>query len=464
MDCGEQFMIDLDAIQQARLSKLDHTEARAEAIFASEKVVKSIEGDKCFISSYKSELLGVLPFTPVVYNLVCPRCFDKMGFDKFSALVGAGLVVPMLRAPYSEYDPPVRDFLFAHDHISVQEYDRFRTNSLYQFASKDEHAFGHHAIEEMRKIVAGQVDEEQYRNRIRSLEINLFPYTKEDGELLDLAIRACKTKDMDQLVRLRRRAVAIYQLRTAKVYNASAVVRGSELHALPPNTAIEADAARSISNDMQRMVAEGLGIMIPEDLRIEAYIELVKDYQPRITRAINSIIEASGPERTGLPKIIASINSEIERLKGLKRYKVMEVGIGFYKNNGLLAGGALLAATMGLAGSLFGCATGAVVAAVNVGTKLAKKKPDPALQRLGRTIVRDFQPYSEGLMRGYLGGTAPAISVLSLQRRLHAVSSTGTATVTKQTAAAATEKTKRPITAKKSPNKSTRRSTREKAS
>jgi hypothetical protein len=119
---------------------------------------------------------------------------------------------------------------------------------------------------------------------------------------------------------------------------------------------------------------------------------------------------------------VSAINSEIERIKGSRRYAVLEACVGFYKSNNFLVGGALLAASLGLAGSLLGCA--AVGSAV--GAKLAKKKglipENEALGRVKRMVARDVQPIANRLLKSYLGASTPAINVLSLQRTMQLAS------------------------------------------
>ncbi len=89
----------------------------------------------------------------------------------------------------------------------------------------------------------------------------------------------------------------------------------------------------------------------------------------------------------------------------------------------MLVGGALLAAIMTVSGQIIPCAA---VGAVAAGVKFAKQKglvkANPSLHRLGRMIARDIQPFTNRLMQTYLRGSAPAINVLSLQRRIKKIS------------------------------------------
>jgi hypothetical protein len=196
------------------------------------------------------------------------------------------------------------------------------------------------------------------------------------------------------------------------------------LEKLPSQSIGEISEAKNASSDLKAMIARGLGIRVPVDIPIDRYVELVRDYQPRISDAISSIapreITAQGAE--DLLADVAKINLEIERIKGTRRYAVLEACVGFYRSNSFLVGGALLAASLGLAGSLLGCAT----VASAVGARVAKKKglipENPALGRVKRMVVRDIQPVANRLLKSYLGGSTPAINVLSLQRVMQTAS------------------------------------------
>ena len=282
----------------------------------------------------------------------------------------------------------------------------------------------HRLLDEIQTSIEKRRDGKKYFALVTRIKSNMHPMIDADFELLESASRACKDKKIVDLENLKRLSDAVYELRSAQAFNAAMVVRRSELDELPSQTRAEVDEARNASADLRAMVAKGLGIRIPVDIDTDRYIELVKDYQPRISNVISSIVpsDANDEGLAELLKNVSAINREIERVKNLRRYAVLEACVGFYKSNSFLVGGALLAASLGLAGSLLGCAT----VGSAVGAKLAKKKglivENPALSRVKRIIARDVQPVTTRLLRSYLGGTTPAINVLSLQRRIQSTS------------------------------------------
>jgi hypothetical protein len=219
-------------------------------------------------------------------------------------------------------------------------------------------------------------------------------------------------------------SAVIEQIRRDEAFNAPILLEDSDLSRLPENLSDTVNEAHSKAANLRKMTADGLGITIPVDMPLETYIELVKDYQPRISATITSVLNAGNSEASVLDvsKNIAAINGEIERIKGLRRYAVLDACVGFYRDNRLLAAATMLAGSLGLAGSLVGCvaASGAAVGA-NIAKKKGWLKGSEATDRLRRIVNRDLQPAVDLFLKAYLGAKAPAINVLSLRRRISSV-------------------------------------------
>lgn len=420
-------MPDLDQAQEDRINPIAERyyagdKSALTSIFLSERVAKSIAGEKTLTSSFNlNKVLGILPFTPVVYSITCPLCITRENFASFKSLVSAGLVVPILLGRYSNYPDEVQSFVATHDHIYSEELDYFRGWSLGPMSDADTHASGHDIIARMETVVGDRRNQDKYLEVIGTFHENFFPYTNEDMLILELALEFCNKRRLSQLKRVGRLGSAINEFRTARALNAATLIDETELRNLPTDGGIYTDAARAASEDIKKLAAKGLGILVPTELPIEAYIEIVKDYQPRITATVNSVTPQQNVKDRAihLYKNVTDINAEIDRLMRSRRFVALEACLNVYRNNALLLGGAAVAAAMGLAGSVLGCASAAAFAA---GLKFAKRKglikEDASVQRMGRMIARDLQPYTDALMATYLGATGPAINVLSLRRRI----------------------------------------------
>jgi hypothetical protein len=190
---------------------------------------------------------------------------------------------------------------------------------------------------------------------------------------------------------------------------------------LPENVTADIDYALVNTGKLREAAAEGLKISIPTNVPLEAYIELVKDSQPRISEVIDLTLSKAPAEASLLDvsKNVSSINLEIEKLRSTRRYAVFDASMAFYRNNNSLINAALLAGAFGMAGSLFGtCATALGAAGKNIAKKKGWLKDNPSANRLGRMIAQDLQPYTDRMMQVFLGGNAPAVNVLSLRRRI----------------------------------------------
>jgi hypothetical protein len=160
------------------------------------------------------------------------------------------------------------------------------------------------------------------------------------------------------LKQLSRMSYVISQIRIGEAFNSPVLLEDSDLSRLPKDISVGGNEARAQAAKINKMVADGLGISIPTNIRLESYIELVKDYQPRISNAIRAVLGSENTQAsiTDASRNIIAINSEIERIKNLRRYTILEAGISFYKNNSTLVNGTLLAGALGFTGSLTGCA------------------------------------------------------------------------------------------------------------
>jgi hypothetical protein len=277
------------------------------------------------------------------------------------------------------------------------------------------------AVKDVLKGVEGRSDAAEYRSILEYFVRNMEPFPESDVDLLELGFRCCAEGRLSDLRQLRQMSSVISDIRVGEVFNSPILLKDADLSALPANVSPAITEGRSQAARLQKMVAEGLGLSIPREIPIDIYIELVRDYQPEICKTIKSILGSGGGEASILDasRSIIAINTEIERIRNLRRYVVLEASLGFYRNNRMLTNATLIAGALGLTGSLFGCA---VVGGTALGSHLAKKKGwlkgSEAVERLRRLIARDLQPAVDLVLKAYLGASAPAINVLSIRKRV----------------------------------------------
>jgi hypothetical protein len=416
---------DVDRLHSDRVDAImkkwgDNDSIEPKDLFISERVAKTIAGDKNFLPSYDtSKILASIPFSPTTYVLVCPACITSNNFAEFQALSKSGLVIPVVLSQYKHYPDSVRNFFMSVDHVSTHEYHAYRFARLKEQSSRG--VCAHCAELKIKKIVSNAPRKKgatELRQKARWLAQNLYPFLYPDYTLLDQATIASKNNDASHLDEITRLAETIYKVRSAQALSAPLAVSDEALSHVPAGISTDSDDGLRHLAEMRKMAADGLGLTFPADIPIERYIELAKDYQPEISR----IVEYTQPSSSiaGFAKRIASLNSEIERIQGLKRYVMLEASIAVAKQHKGLAFTAILAGTLGTAGlGWLGCGGGVAAGAA---IKLAKKKGflgrNKSAERLGRMIERDLQPYLSKLIAAYAGSEATAVSVLFLRKKI----------------------------------------------
>lgn len=421
---------DLDKLHDKRLDALvkrwhEGDDVDINDIFVSELVINSLDNEKTLIESFDlPNILALLPFTEIIYVEICPYCITKSNFEAFKSLTISGLIIPVLNGPYHAYPDPVIDVLKGHNHVSWHEYLLFKSTILPHLADG---GLCRHCVDkredELKALVKGKRKAPIYRENLDRLMYNISPFVPPDFELLDEIEVAFKTLDIDRVIQLRDMSEAINSFRNAQAFNAVLSFNEKDISNIPPGITDESDDARRVALELNGMVSDGLGLKIPTDINIDQYIELLKDFRPDILQITNTIMDSSNIEGDLSVKqllgTISSINTEIERIKGLKRYMLYEAGVEFVGNNKTFVASAFIASAMGLAGSLTGCiGVAAAGAAVNQAKRKGKLKTGKSIGKLGTKIHRDLQPNIDHLIAKYIGTEVPAMRVLSIRKAL----------------------------------------------
>jgi hypothetical protein len=349
---------DLDRIQcqrvQAFMKSNGFQRRTIDNIFLSERVSESINEPKIFLYSYDiQKILSYLPLAKNIYVSVCPKCVSRERLNTFKPLVERGAIVPALTSPYSVYPGAVQRIVASHDHMSCFEFDAYRSVVLRN--SVDRMICSHCAgmrRDEILKIMKKSKVLLSNEDDIGRVMHNLFPFIYPDFELLDALQSAAKRESKIRIEELVRLSYVINSIRSSEAFNAQIVMDESDIRKIPKGFAKATDEALRLSVPVNKQVSDGLGLTIPTDIPIERYIELARDFQPRISTIIGNIL---GDDRksdeltntTALNKEIMKINMEIERVKGLKRHLLLESAVSFYSSNRALVSTAFIAGSLG---------------------------------------------------------------------------------------------------------------------
>ena len=402
-----------------------------------ERVLQTIDKPKIMIHGFRLEtILPLLPFSPVAYVSVCPRCIGTdERIDQCLELVRAGLIVPVLADKYSEFPDRIVAELKTRDHISTYEAAYFIDAQLSRISRGHrlcDHCFDGRTskVIERAKILASPKMLRAIKAAVEQAAENLRPPIFPDYEIMDALELAISDHDGARIIQLSDVSGVIKQIREAQIWNSALPVSASDLEGAPPHISSEMDEGRLVSIGLHRCIAEGLALKIPMDVPLPQYAEIIQEFQPRISAVVSRVVDKAGKKGSGFESMsreISRLNNEIDRIKNLKRYLVVEAIAEPIRKNKALVTATLVAGALGLGGSLVGCASalaagGAVKAAkrYKIGdVLLASLKGNKSLAKLGSKIQTEIvQPQVDKVMAQYLQADLPAITILAIKRDL----------------------------------------------
>lgn len=421
----------IDQVQRERVDRFwnglkDGQSWRADDLFLSERVVKTLADNKVLLAHFDAPgILSLLPFTPTIYVEVCRNCLTEKTASVFSSLVRTGSIIPILLGPYEEFPASLMTVIQSHDHMSCYEYAFYRQQMLFSIAEGGvcRHCLKRE-VDSFSKMVKRRKNANLYNRYLRNLVANLAPYVDFDFELVHLLHDAAKKNNTEGARQLANLGFAMHEIRSSQAFNAECVVNADLLSQIPKDISVGDGDSPDFSANVKQQLAAGLGLKLPVGNSVEEYIEIARAFQPRISSAINGAITASSDatKKLSLDEIVKrqmEINSEVERIAGLKRYLMLESAIDFFANNKALTATALIAGAMGLATGIVGCASGLIGGAAS---KFAKTKgwikESESGKKLIRAVKNDVQPYVDLLLAKYTKSYVPAVSILTLRRDL----------------------------------------------
>jgi len=394
--------------------------------FISERVAETIGDEKILLTSFdKEKILSFLPYTNNLYVCICPACAkSKDIISDIKVFTARQEIVPILTARYSVYDEALKDFILKHDHVPKYEYDAFRY--LMSLGTRG-NPLCHHCINEARNEAISGIETDLkekaglYYDQILS---NIYPHTEQDTAFLDVLNAAFKQKDSKKVKQLMDTSYAVYSARSASALFSPITIDDSSFSILPDNVLSEIDEALNVSTALKRQISEGFGLKIPIGMPLEQHIEMIQDYRPRISRAIDKTTKKIGKNTdiSRLQKEIIKLNGEIERISASRRYAVIESAVDLFSNNRALLTTAIISGALGYGGSMFGCApegvgAGATASALSLGARrMGLTKPSEKLEKLIRRFTGDLQPAIDQMLVTCLGVSSISVNVLSIRR------------------------------------------------
>jgi len=362
--------LDLDKVHDERLDRLweklpKRRDKLLSSIFVGERVIQTIEAPKILVEGYRlATLLPLLPFSPVTYVSICPGCLtNKDEVGQFIALTQADLIIPVLTGKYRDFPDSLVETLKRKDHVSA--YENHFYYSVQSFRLSDgphicEDCFAKHKGRLLKK--AAKVNGVSTKTATSAIDYTidrLYPLISRDYEIIAAFEAAIDDGNPVGLKQIANMVNALHDLRMAQVWNGVLPLSSSDLADLPEGISKAADEGRSVAFGLRRYIAEGLGLRVPLDVPIDRYADLVREFQPRISSIVDRIINQKGANGKGfdaMSREISRLNNEIDRIKNLKRYLIIEAIAEPMKKNKAVVAASLIAGILGLGGYLVGCA------------------------------------------------------------------------------------------------------------
>jgi hypothetical protein len=397
--------------------------------FSNPHVAALYRADKLLLTRFnRAEILTLLPFTPTLFVEICPQCITGSNFETMNALCKAGLMIPILTAPYQMFPAPVVESVAGADHVSFWEFRFHRTEFLLR---ADEQKRCRCGVMDIEKRILARAPRRNIRsrkwNRLDAdiLFENLRPYVAPDDELLALVNQHMRAKRMAALHHLTHVSFAVREVRTAQAFNAGLVANGLELQSLPSYIMAEADETRRLAFSLKTLASEGLGLRLPDCIPVRPYIDLIRDLRGHLPTVAEGVLKlASTPEglvdAPAVCRILAELNREIERVQRSKRYLVWEAAVGLMRG-GLKLAIPLVAAKTAVRILLDRVAPSESLPASRRESSLGPQT-DPIQDILVPRFLRYLQPYMDKVTARLFGSNVLAMQVLSSRRHLGKVS------------------------------------------
>ncbi|WP_141018297.1 hypothetical protein [Azoarcus sp. DD4] len=348
--------MDIDKIQEKRVDKLwkswhDDGNLEISDVFLSAQVLELVDEQKIAFESFNVEqILSVIPFSNTVFVLICPACIDSDNFEVFEGLVNAGLIVPVFQARYRYYPPEVVQAVATKPHISVYEFEIFRTAILH---SRSEAAVCSHCVEErevqLDRLIRGKRNAPQFRDHLETVVRNIRPFVDPDFEILDELEESFSSRSLDRAQQIADTSFGIQTLRNAQALNAPLLLTDEKLDHLNRYELEELEELRRVGLELRELISHGLGLKVPTTMPIGDYVGLVRDIRPHMLSITTKMLESgrSSTNEISLRDVfngIEDVNREVERILRSKRYLFMEAAVSTVSNNKELLASALVAA------------------------------------------------------------------------------------------------------------------------
>jgi len=390
-----------------------------EEIFASRAIPRLLGKQSIFLpGSTEARLRMSIPFYETVFVEICSACECVRNPKPMLPLLQTEGVVPVLVGQYSHFNPAFVKEIVKLPHISYREFLLYRSANI---LAQSESQVCEHCITEMREDIRRRlVPDETSERLIHQFFWLLSPFVEPDYELIGQFGAALDSGDSHRLTQIMQLAWTINAVRSSQAFQAAQTVPLGEIRRIPKISSVDGNFAVSSPDELRQIAPDELGLLIPNEISSEQYLDIVLPHRPQLTKIVAEIVEGPGTDSTTkLIAAISNINDEIRRFEHKKRFLAYRAIAGFAAGNSSIIGALLVAGALGIGGHFAGCGA-TVIAGVGVKalSKVKRFKSNKYIRDLGRSIHASIQPALAKVLARYLGATTRAVEVWQLRQEL----------------------------------------------
>lgn len=359
-----------------------------------------------------------------LFVLTCPQCIKPKDIPIVTEILTHSDLIPVLIGDYADYPPEVIAFILQSPHMSRHEYRMYRT---VQILSNSKQSVCGHCVGKRHKVIDNKLlafDRNNILKRTVQRTISsLHPFITPDFELIEALDDAVEAKDVEAIFSLEGASTTISALRTNQAFESRWNLNTNELPELIKGAKkfIKVDSSKAPS--MATSLMDPLTVLVTPNTKASEYFPLAHQYRDELTSLVDHILGKSASKRnrsaSEITVLLGDLNAEVSRLTQSNRYLAYRAAFGFLRTNSTLVGTALVAGTLGLAGSIVGC--GATVVAGIAGKVLRKSgrlQPSPETTAFLDGVKKSIRPKLHKLLASYTGVSLPAVQLIEIRREI----------------------------------------------
>lgn len=393
------------------------------------KIAGLLEKDTVFINYDFQKMLLVLPFHTSIFFSICPCCECVTKPDLIKPFLAAGCFIPVLYQDYINYPPNFISELIKYPHMTLREYDTLKYSHWLQDEAQGicNHCF-RKIDKKCNKLIKNTSKPQDIQFSKDIIFANLFPYRYPDINLLQTTLEAIEKKDFLSLEKTVGLSFCVSKIRTAQSLNSVIYLDEDDMLIDSDKLLKIKDFERYIIPSAEReAVLEGIEIVLPKNKNVEKYIEEMLQRKVKIREVVDSIISnvSSGKSfsYSKLLDYIATTNENIRKIEKGTRYKVLkDISIILGSNKSIIAG-MLIAATLGVAKSTYGCEAALLsTLAAHIMEKMKLIRIDDIIKEdIDSAIKRTLEPITTKLLSIYLGVAKDTINIWRIRKDIKCI-------------------------------------------